>query len=73
MSSLVDVIFKELKKTFPEATIEAQGNILNIVITEDDLKRIFQEYATKSGRGLMLPAFDVKIINNRIILSFRVI
>jgi len=72
MSSLVDMVMREIKKTFPSAEASFESGMFNIIIGEEDLKRIFMEYASKRKGLPFTPIFDVKIKNDKIILSLRV-
>ena len=73
MSSLIDMVMREIKKTFPSAEASFESGMFNIIIGEEDLKRIFMEYASKRKGSPFIPLFDVRIVNNKIVLSLRVI
>jgi len=67
------MVLQELRKGFPLANVSVEGNLLNIVIGEEDLKKIFLEYAGKHSKNPFINLIDVRIINNKIVLSIRVI
>jgi hypothetical protein len=71
--SLLDVVKNEVKKVFPESEVTLDANMLKIELTENDLKRMFMEYSSKSKTPFPMPSLDIKIINNKVVLSFRVI
>jgi hypothetical protein len=71
--SLLDIVKGEIKKVFPESEVTLDSNLLKIELTENDLKRMFMEYSARSKTPFPFPSLDIKIINNKVVLSFRVI
>jgi hypothetical protein len=71
--SLLDMVKNEIKKVFPESEISIDANMLKIELTENDLKRMFMEYSARTKSPFPFPSLDIKIINNKVVLSFRVI
>jgi len=70
--SLLDIVKSEIKKVFPESEISMDANLLKIELTENDLKRMFMEYSARTKTPFPFPSLDIKIINNKVVLSFRV-
>jgi hypothetical protein len=70
--SLLDMVKSEIKKVLPESEVSIDSNMLKIELTENDLKRMFMEYSSKNKTPFPFPSLDIKIINNKVILSFRV-
>jgi hypothetical protein len=70
--SLLDIVKGEIKKVFPESEVTLDANLLKIELTENDLKRMFMEYSARSKTPFPMPSLDIKIINNKVVLSFRV-
>jgi len=66
------MVKNEIKKVLPESEVSIDSNMLKIELTENDLKRMFMEYSSKSKTPFPFPSFDIKIINNKVIISFRV-
>jgi hypothetical protein len=71
--SLLDIVKSEIKKVFPESEVTLEANMLRIELTENDLKRMLIEYSARTKTPFPFPSLDIKIINNKVILSFRVI
>jgi len=71
--SLLDIVKSEIKRVFPESEVVLDANVLRIELTENDLKRMFMEYSARTKTPFPFPSLDIKIINNKVVLSFRVI
>jgi len=72
ISTVMDLLIPQLASKMPYGKIEKSDKGINLILTEQDLVKMFSEGLEKQKVPIPSNAFNIKIENGRVVMSIKV-